>query len=377
MKNVFYVGHYALDQDINDYKYAVPAKVKMDYIISAILEAGFKLEVWSLSDSKTKRFQFARCHKVSEVLSVYHIFSIKVNGRLSRLLSHFSKNIQLFLKILCFAGKDDTVLVYHSLAFVPGIKIARKFKKFKLVMDVEELYSHSWGRNEGKCKAEEAFLEKADAFILVNDTISNTVRINNKPSTVVYGAYTVPKYKELNFGDDLIHVVYAGTIEETKLGALTAVDSAIYLNNKYRLHVLGFGKEKAIKRMQKRIDEINEIKGYSAVSYEGFLSGVEFSDFLLKCSIGISSYIMSDKFSNNVFPSKLLTYVSHNLNVVAGYSEAFKKSKVSKNWTYFYEYEPSAIANAVLSVDLSTRCNNRELVCNLHKEFVSSLHSVL
>lgn len=377
MGKVYYVGHYADEQNTDVYKFAVPAKAKMDYIIKAMQEAGFSVTVWSLSDSRHKRICLPKRVIAADGTQIAYIFAVRVSGKITSLLSRIFKNLQLLWYILRYVQTDDTVMVYHSRAFMKGVSIARRLKKFRLVMDVEELYAHSWGWSTEKRAREEHFLEQADAYLLVNDTIANTVQIGDKPSAVVYGAYTVPQKRDVHFLDNCIHVVYAGTIEETKRGAFTALEAAAFLNPRYKMHILGFGKPKTIEKLKVRVNEINAQLGYTAASYDGFLQGQPFSDFLMKCRIGVSSYIMEKDFANNVFPSKLLTYVAHDLTVVTGYSEAFARAAVSKNWVYYYEYEPQAIAQAILQVDLTQKEQNRDLVCRLHQKFVEELPSVL
>ncbi|MGN0561788.1 MAG: hypothetical protein ACI4K6_03200 [Candidatus Fimenecus sp.] len=377
MGKVYYVGHYADEQNTDMYKFAVPAKAKMDYIIQAMHEVGFSVTVWSLSDSRHKRICLPKRVVTADGTQIAYIFAVRVSGKITSLLSRVLKNLQLLWYILRYVQAEDTVMVYHSLAFMKGVSVARRLKKFRLVMDIEELYAHSWGWSAEKRAQEEHFLEQADGYLLVNDTIANTVQIGGKPSAVVYGAYTVPQKRDVHFDDDRIHIVYAGTIEETKCGAFTALETSAFLTPHYKMHILGFGRPQTIEKLKTRVSEINTQLGYTAVSYDGFLQGQAFSDFLMKCRIGISSYIMEADFANNVFPSKLLTYVAHDLTVVTGYSEAFARAAVSENWVYYYEYKPQAIAQAVLQVDLSKKEQNRDLVCRLHQKFVEELPFVL
>ena len=375
---IHYLAHYADDGNKDEYQFAVPAKAKMDYLIKAICEAGYHIQILSLANSRNKTFIPAKKKKINESLSIKYVAAVCRKNKILAIISTVLRYVQQVFYICFSIKKGETLLVYHSNAFIPALKLARKLKKFRLVEDIEELYAHSWGLGEREREREVSFLESADAYLLVNDTIRKTIKTMNKPFAVVYGSYIIPNMHDVSFNDDKIHVVYAGTIESVKLGAHTAARSARYFDKRYHLHILGSGRTDAINELFKIIDEINFEKGFTIVSYDGFLSGQDFTDFLCKCRIGISSYIMNEDFSNNVFPSKLMTYICHNLTVVTGYSESFVKAKISMKWVYYNQYNPEQIAAAVMSIPRNTSVeNNKDLVLRLHKEFVGNLSRIL
>ena len=60
---------------------------------------------------------------------------------------------------------------------------------------------------------------------------------------VIYGTYNVEKQIANKFDDGKIHCVYAGTFDPRK-GGMSAVNAAKFLDEKYHIHILGFGTEK-------------------------------------------------------------------------------------------------------------------------------------
>ena len=120
----------------------------------------------------------------------------------------------------------------------------------------------------------------------------------------------------------------------------------------YILHILGFGSGENMQKLQNRITEINEEAGCERVQYNGYKSGKELDDFLFSCHIGLSSNVMRPNFANNSFPSKVITYMCHDLAVVLGYAKAFYDVPMSKGWQFYHEHTPEAIAQAVGNVEI-------------------------
>ena len=169
---------------------------------------------------------------------------------------------------------------------------------------------------------------------------------------VNYGAGVIPARTVERRNDGKIHVVYAGTIEAYKLGASTAVEAARYLADNYVMHIIGFGGAKQIQLLKQKINEVNKTLHRQAVVFDGCLSGKELDDYLFGCHIGLSSNVMRPNFANNSFPSKVITYMCHDLSVVLGYADAFYDVPMSEGWTFYHEFTPMKIAEAIMSAQV-------------------------
>ena len=154
---------------------------------------------------------------------------------------------------------------------------------------------------------------------------------------VVYGAYEkvrdFPKYS-----DGKIHVVYAGAIETLNRGAFKAIESAQYTSDRIVMHIIGKGCSKDIQTALTLISEVNTRIGAEKVRYDGFFSGEDLDRYLSACHIGLGAYSIKDWYSNFIFPSKLLSYMVHNLKVVTGRSICYEESIIADNW-YLYDYD--------------------------------------
>lgn len=66
-----------------------------------------------------------------------------------------------------------------------------------------------------------------------------------------------------------------------------ALELAKYLSSDYMIHVAGYGSKSDIVDVEKKIEEINNQLGYTAIIYEGCLSSLEFSYLLQKSHFGL------------------------------------------------------------------------------------------
>lgn len=82
---------------------------------------------------------------------------------------------------------------------------------------------------------------------------------------------------------------------------------------------------------------------------KGCLSGDKLDAYLFGCHIGLSSNVMRPHFANNSFPSKVVTYMCHDLSVVLGYAEAFYDVPMSEGWTFYHAFTAPKIAEAIMS----------------------------
>ena len=60
----------------------------------------------------------------------------------------------------------------------------------------------------------------------------------------------------------------------------------------------------------------------------------------------------ASNFANNSFPSKVITYMCHDMSVVLGYAEAFYNVPMSEGWTFYHEFTPPKIAEAIMSAPI-------------------------
>lgn len=375
-KHIYYLSHYACGEDINKYNVAIPARKKIDYILFALEQAGYTVDIFSIANSKSNVILFPKCVVLNSHVTVRYSLCVNRANKLLSLISSILRYVQIVFYILFRVPTNGLFLVYHSNSFIRPIQFARRIKKIKLIIDIEEIYTELFRTSPKEAQLEKNFLQTGNSYIVVNDILALKYGTMGKSVAVAYGDYRMSYIPGLTWSDSKIHVVYAGTIEQKKRGAFTAVETARLLPQNFKTHIIGFGREEVLSELKQRIVDVNKEQGFESVQFDGFKSGIELDEYLSRCDIGLSTYVLTDSFANNSFPSKLMSYVVHNLQVVTGDAKAFRNAKVSSNWLFYKDYTPESIANAIMEYNREKRQSNEVIVKELNEDFITSLRFI-
>jgi hypothetical protein len=351
MKKIHYIGYYRDENNEENYLGNVPGMLKMRYIKNVLKRIGYSVCIYSLCTGK-RIFNKKKTVILDNKEAVTYRSSIFHKNKFFVLIDHYLLNIQFHCYMFFQIKKNDTVIVYHSGFITKAIRFWEKPKKLNIIIEIEEIYGYSAIKDEPSVCKEIKSLKLYNKFIVVNDIIPDTLNLDKADYVISCGVCEIPERKCFHFDDNLIHVVYAGTIEQRKLGAFTAIEASRFLPDNYFMHILGFGNNEAIRLALQKINQINELSGRKKVEYHGMLSGQELTNFYHKCHIGLSSNVLRPNFVNHTFPSKVITYMCHDLVVVLGYMKALENHELSKSWAFFYEYEPEKIAEAILRINI-------------------------
>lgn len=374
MKKIYYIGYYS--DDLNR-KFVLSAKNKMDYIIEVLNRIGYKVNIISASGGKKQAFKYLKKEKKQLTINELHVPSaICTTSRFPNKIVLFNIKFNIILFFLFNIKEDDKVIVYHSLGYYKLIAILKKIIGFKMILEVEEIYSDVTGNERTRAK-ELAFFKLADAYIFPTELLDQSVNTEHKPSTIVYGTYKVEKDRKHKFHeeDGKIHLVYAGTFDPRK-GGVSAAAAGEYLDKKFHIHILGFGSEEEKKVIKKQIEEVNSKNG-AIVTMDGLLSGEEYIKFLQSCDVGFSTQNPDADFNDTSFPSKVLSYLSNGLRVVSVRIKSLEESKVG-DLLYFYDgNDPKKIAETIKSINFDEAYDSRELISELDNEFTDNLKKIL
>lgn len=372
MKKIFYLGYYNLpDSGTN---FVLSSVNKMNYICEALENNGYNTEIVSASGAVEKKFCKSKKVKLTDKTTLKLFSSLPRLNRIVSVIDRVILKIKLFLYMIKNTNKDSTVMVYHSLGYMSLVKRLKKLKGFKLIIEAEEIYGDVIG-NEKTSQKEYEFFKIADGFIFPTELLSEKVNTEKKPEVIIYGTYHIEKEMPKIFSDGKIHCVYAGTLDPRKGGA-AAVEAALFLNGDYHIHILGFGNEKEKAEMLNIIDDISK-KTEAKITYDGLLSGDEFTSFIQSCDIGFSTQSPDAAFNSTSFPSKILTYMVNGLRVVSIRIPAIEKSAVGKFMYYYDEQTPENIAKAIKSIDFSEEYDSRKAIGMLDKDFICDLKKML
>ncbi len=375
MKKIFYMAYYN-STNSSERRNAVLSSVnKMNYICEALENNGYNTEIVSASGTTEKKFCKSKKVKLTDKTTLKLFSSLPRLNRIVSVIDRVILKTKLFLYMIKNTNKDSIVMVYHSLGYMSLVKRLKKLKGFKLIIEAEEIYGDVIG-DEKTSQKEYEFFKIADAFIFPTELLSEKVNTEKKPEVIIYGTYHIEKELPKLFSDGKIHCVYAGTLDPRKGGAIASAESALFLNENYHIHILGFGNEKEKAEMLNTIDSISK-KSKAKITYDGLLSGEEYIKFIQSCDIGLSTQNPNGKYNDTSFPSKILSYMANGLRVVSVRIPVVEESGIGKCVYYYDEQTPENIAKAIKSIDFSEEYDSRKTIGVLDKAFICDLKTML
>lgn len=372
---IYYLGYYDVVSNAEENRnHVLAASNKMTYIVSALECAGFCVELISASQTLNAQAYSAKTVPFGKKSRLHLFKTLPWGNKLRRVRSVLFSKWQVFWYIWRHVGKGDTLVVYHSLAYVGLVRILKRLKGFRLVLEVEEIYADVTGSDMAR-KKEYKLFRRADAYIFPTELLNEKLNSEHKPHCIIYGTYRVEEDRHCSFGDEKIHVVYAGTFDPRK-GGVAAAAAAEFLPANYHVHILGFGSKTDVDHIRQTVAEISE-KSAATVTYDGCLSGEEYIRFIQSCDIGLSTQNPNAAFNDTSFPSKILSYMANGLRVVSIRIPAIERSAIGDLVTYYDTQTPEAIAEAIQSVDMSAPYDSRAEIRILDESFLRDITGVL
>lgn len=376
MKKVWYIGFFCDEKGIEENRYVVPSALnKMSYIIES-LSPNYSVNILSPAWSTSNKLSFKRRRKekintgVRLELIPYITSPFKVTSLFMRLFALAWITINVLKRV----RNNDIVILYHSPFYCKLFVLLKRWKRFTLVLEMEEVYNGIFKKSPILYKAEMRIAEASDAFIFSNDLLPKNYGLN-KPYVTAYGSYTVQR--EINKSTSVnnkVNIVYAGAIDKIRLGAFQSLEVAEYLDDKYEMHILGYGDEESVQSLTRRIIEINKSRGYNHVSYHGVLTGHALSNFLNNCDVAINPQI-NDENMMNAFPSKVLSYLQHSLRVVSTKLDCLVYSEV--NELLIYADTPKEMALKIKEINYDTNFDSISVIKRLDILFKERLNDLL
>jgi hypothetical protein len=373
-KEIKYIGFYDLINSKYTRVSALSAISKMNYVAEAINDAGYNVKIISPSWYTNKSFDAPYTSSKSYVLDISKklLFSpsFGTKGKLAERVKIIISLVWLFFWLLKHSKEGEKILVYHSPWLALPVILASKIRRFIIILEIEELYQKVWEINSILRKWENKLIDHSFSYILVSDLLAKY--LPDKGNIILYGSYKVPKKQLFSRTNDIIKIVYAGSVELLKGGAFQIVETMSFLPSNYQLHILGYGDLKIIEILKSVIRKKNTELGRTACIYEGVKSGNDFSAFLQNCHIGVNPQYEGN-YMSTAFPSKVLTYLTHNLFVVSTKIQSIIDSEIGPE-IYFSENDfPEEIAKTILKIPLGIHKDNRELISRLNIQFINNL----
>ncbi|MGM9828067.1 MAG: glycosyltransferase [Muribaculaceae bacterium] len=348
---IWYIGFfdYRRNKARDRRNFSAAAGEKIRVITDMLCRLGLKVELVSAAGGISERFFVAKGERVvvGENVRARYFPTVGGGNILCRVARKALSGSSLLSLLLFKVRRDDCVLLYHWPGFSKVIRFMRRLRKFRLILEVEELYQDAVPMSAKECEAEWRLLGAANAIICSTKQLNDVVNTARKPHAVIHGQYSAEPKISTPPDDGRIHVVYSGTFDPTKGGAYAAIEAVPYLTDEYCLHISGFGTPEEVVGVTKIIAEM-QVRFPGRIEYHGRLDGRDYRSLLQSCRIGLSTQNPSEKFNGTSFPSKVLSYMTNGLVVVSTDVKVVRESALGTLITFCDECTGPSIADAIM-----------------------------
>lgn len=372
-----YFGYYADERKNKNVNCTLSAVNKMHYIATRMVSIAGSVEIVS-AVTPYQGNQEDEVYEIESSLSVRYFKASSAKNRVLNVIKRTLRNVRFFNWAYRNIKQNEVILVYHSLGYMKIFRLLKKLKKFSMILEVEEVYSDVL-ENQQLRDAELQFMNLADAYIFPTELLSRAVNKTNKPEVIIYGAYSIESVVDEPevFDTESNHILYAGTFDPRKGGVYAAINAIKNLPENYHLHVLGFGTDEDVQRIEKLTNEMNQ-RSKAKVSYDGLKSGEDYVRFLQSCDVGLSTQNPNASFNDTSFPSKILSYFANGLKVVSVRIPVVETSKIGDLVFYYDEQEPRAIADAIIKACETEIIEDvRDRINKLDADFTADLKTLV
>lgn len=371
---IYYVAFYNPIEELGNRVANYAGEDKIDYICKAINEIGEQVTILSNTKSIKNKYLKKVVYNKTDQKRVIMFASFPKKGKLLHSIDVVFGYFQLSKFLIKNVREKDVVIVYHSLGYRNLIGQIRKIKKFRYILEVEELFQYIEEAKSSFKSKENVVFKRPDGFIFSNSYLDKIINVNKKPSVIVNGIYKIePKIVDKG-GSNKVNVVYAGSLELQK-GVDYVIRAAEFLDQNFEIRIIGFGSEVNKKRILNLIEKTNE-KSRCIVYFDGTYKGKEYFEYLQNCDIGVCIQSPDDSFNMYEFPSKIFSYMSNGLKVVTNRLKQIEQSKVYSYITVANSVDPKEVARAIHNAQVADE-NPESILKALDYEFKLELKKLL
>ena len=374
-KKLRYFSYYGCNDPERRRDNSPAADTKMDYIMEVLNRIGYDVEHVSLAQSATPKYISGYCEKKGNNTFRYFASFGKTLSPL-RVFNRWFVHLQFLIWCMFNLKRNEQVLVYHSLGFDADFLFLKKIKGIRIIGDIEEIYQDVSKQKPSQERNEYRFIDICDKYMFPNTILNERLNKSNKPFVVVHGIYKPNRYSEVSYDDGKIHILYAGTYDPNKGGALASVRAAEFLDGRFHLHLTGFGTKADEESVIKEIERMKPLTKCQ-ITFHGYLNDSAFYDLMHNCSIGLCTQDPTSLLNLTSFPSKILNYMANGLLVLSGRNRAIEDSAVGDIVYYYDSQTPQNIAHAIQTMDLKDCDKGNNRLLQLDATFLEDLKHIL
>lgn len=372
-KRLRYFSYYGCSDPERRRDNSPAADTKMDYIMEVLNRIGYDVEHVSMAQSAIPKYISGYCEKKgNNTFRYFSSFGITTSPL--RVFNRWFVHLQFLIWCLFNLKRNEQVLVYHSLGFDADLILLYRLKKIRFIGDIEEIYQDVSKQKPSQERNEYRFIDICEKYMFPNTILNERINKTNKPYVVVHGIYKPNEYTEVSYNDGKIHILYAGTYDPNKGGALASVKAAEFLDEKYHLHLTGFGIKKDEEAVIKEIERVRPLTKCQ-ITFHGYLDDESFLDLMHHCSIGLCTQDPTNLLNLTSFPSKILNYMANGLVVLSGRNRAIEESAVGDMVCYYENQKAEEMAAAIINMPHIEGVKKR--LTDLDGHFAKSLDVIL
>lgn len=384
MGKVIYIGFYDSKLVESD-RYLMPSAIKkMNYIIDCILSKNIQVNVVSLAQyiNQCEKTIITDAVEIKSGCKLIFSPSYKSDTKFYRILSNLKGQLWL-LFFLMNVAPEDTVILYHNTVSIIPVIISKLIKQFKLVLEIEDIYSRVWKKRFMETKLEQMFLSLfKENSIVVSEVMAKELHVTN--SIVCYGPYIVAGLNhDKNNNDPLINssfkikkLVFTGYIDIERGGAFVAMAVMPKLSKDYVLYISGSISVKDKSVFYETLENTNNSCGRQAVVYLGLLDDQEYASLLQDADFALNLQKQGE-YDKYIFPSKILTYLSYGLTVITTKGTSICNSMISDIVIFTDSYDLDEIASTITRGRTLPRDLIHERIRFLDALFISKLGKII
>ena len=166
---MIYLGYY-VDSINAEKRHCSPAAIsKMDYLRDVLVHLGYPVEIVSLAPSRIPQHLKKERRSLKDGGELVLFTSLGYGNKIKNRLNEYFIKFQAIIHLLNKIKRNDTVIVYHSLALITIVNVMRMIKKCDVIYDVGELYHTVVLKKKVR---EMAFLKTANAYIFSTEFLN-------------------------------------------------------------------------------------------------------------------------------------------------------------------------------------------------------------
>ena len=237
--------------------------------------------------------------------------------------------------ILCF--KYDKIIIYHSLSFIYFLP-AFLFFRSKITIQLNEVYSEISDSKKLKI-LEKAYLNFFKNFIASN--IYLKAYLKNESNIFIRGGYFKPSSNSIKNKKEKPYFVYAGLVDELKMGNFSILESLIKtIPNKNIFYLCVITSDEFYSRLEEIIVNRPNVFLYRNLPKEKLF------EIYNLCNYGLVVQDSNKVLNKTSFPSKIFSYLNNNITPIVVSNGVLEKSEIESQMFFIENYNWEEILNA-------------------------------